>query len=158
MVCAWLQGRDPSPWQVRHLLEPICREGRLPGMGSEEEYRLFAARAGFELVASEDLSRQVRRTWTVCSRRLLAALATRPSYLRFLLRRGKGNRVFALAVPRILLAYRTGAMRYCLMTFRKPGGDRPADAAPGLVGAGVLAPRLARAGGAATPAPRPGCP
>ena len=120
VVCAWLARNNPSPWQVRHLLEPICREGRLPGLGSEEEYRAFAARAGFETLGSEDLSRQVRRTWTVCARRLLAALATRPGYLRFLLQQGEGNRVFALTVPRILLAYRTGAMRYCLMTFRRP--------------------------------------
>src|ERR1700675_3898812 len=26
-VCAWLARSDPRPWEVRHLLEPICREG-----------------------------------------------------------------------------------------------------------------------------------
>ena len=30
VVCAWLAAPAPSRWQVRHLLEPICGEGRLP--------------------------------------------------------------------------------------------------------------------------------
>src|SRR5208283_1208800 len=34
-ICAWLACDDPRPCQVRYLLEPICREGRLPGMGDE---------------------------------------------------------------------------------------------------------------------------
>ena len=120
VVCAWLSRDDPPAWQVRYLLEPICREGRLPGMGSEDEYRLLAIRAGFEVLESEDLSKQVRRTWSVCAQRLLGALATRPGYFRFLLRRGESNRVFALTMPRLIVAYRTGAMRYCMMAFRRP--------------------------------------
>lgn len=35
VVCAWLAAERPAGWEVRHLLEPICREGRLPSMGSE---------------------------------------------------------------------------------------------------------------------------
>ncbi|MGH7212590.1 MAG: class I SAM-dependent methyltransferase, partial [Acetobacteraceae bacterium] len=62
-VCAWLSRSDPRPWEIRHLLEPICREGRLPGMGDEAEYRQFAERAGFCVVGVEDLSDRVRRTW-----------------------------------------------------------------------------------------------
>jgi len=54
-VCAWLARSNPRPWEVRHLLEPICREGRLPGMGNEVEYRRFAERAGFTVEAFEDL-------------------------------------------------------------------------------------------------------
>ena len=46
-VCAWLARDEPRPWEVRWLLEPICREGRLPGMGDEGDYRRLAQEAGF---------------------------------------------------------------------------------------------------------------
>ena len=34
---------------MRHLLEPICREGRLPGLGSEHEYRALLEAAGLRV-------------------------------------------------------------------------------------------------------------
>jgi tocopherol O-methyltransferase len=123
VVCAWLARADPRPWEVRWLLEPICREGRLPSMGEEADYRLLAREAGFVIVASEDLSRAVRRTWSVCVRRLAAALLTRPRYARYVLDRRAGHRVFALTVARLWLAYRTGSMRYSLLVLDKPVGE-----------------------------------
>ena len=30
VVCAWLARETPKAWEVRHLLEPICREGPWP--------------------------------------------------------------------------------------------------------------------------------
>ena len=47
VVCAWLARTAPRRWEVRHLLEPICREGRLPGMGTREDYEAMAQAAGF---------------------------------------------------------------------------------------------------------------
>ena len=120
-VCAWLAADSPRPWEVRHLLEPICREGRLPGMGDEGDYRAMAARAGFEVAGVEDISARVSRTWGICARRFLRMAATKPRYLRFLVDRRQENRVFALTLFRLMLAYRTRAMRYCLLTYRKPG-------------------------------------
>src|SRR5262245_40864179 len=38
VVCAWLSKESPPAWERRLLLEPICREGRLRGMGSAAEY------------------------------------------------------------------------------------------------------------------------
>ena len=120
VVCAWLTRPAPRPWEVRWLLEPICREGRLPGMGDEADYLGLARDAGFVTVASEDLSEGVRRTWSVCARRLLGRLATDPRYGRYLLDRRATDRVFALTLLRLLLAYRIGAMRYGLMVFERP--------------------------------------
>ncbi len=119
-VCAWLSGDHPRPWEIRHLLEPICREGRLPGMGSEADYRQLAERAGFQVTGVTDISQRVRRTWSICIRRMLIGLFTRPRYVRFLLTRGARNRMFAVTLFRIMLAYRTGSMRYCLLVFRRP--------------------------------------
>jgi len=120
VICAWLAADHPKPWEVKQLLEPICREGRLPGMGTEGDYRDFATRAGFAVAQVEDISARVSRTWWICARRFLARLATRPDYLKFLLNRGAANRVFALTLFRLLLAYRTQAMRYCVFTLQKP--------------------------------------
>lgn len=119
-VYAWLSCPDPSDWQVRHLLEPICREGRLAGMGTIDEYRRFAEKAGFAWEAAQDLSGKVAKTWRICVGRFVARLLTDTSYLRFLFDPAKSERVFALTVVRILAAYRIGAMQYALLVARKP--------------------------------------
>lgn len=119
-VCAWLARDDPARWEVRHLLEPICREGRLPSMGDQADYRRMGEQAGFDLVEIEDLSNRVRRTWSICAGRMLLGLVTRPGYLRFLLDRTAANRIFAVTLLRILISYRTHSMRYFLLLFRRP--------------------------------------
>ncbi|MBD2746895.1 class I SAM-dependent methyltransferase [Microvirga sp. BT688] len=120
-VCAWLARNDARPWEERYLLEPICREGRLPGMGSEAEYRAWASKAGFVVEGVEDLSNKVRRTWALCTGRVARKLLTHPQYRRYLLNARAKNRVFALSVPRIWMAYLTGSMRYGVLTAHKPG-------------------------------------
>jgi tocopherol O-methyltransferase len=118
VVCAWLAESDAKGWTVRHLLEPICREGRLPSMGTREEYEAMAKAAGFEVAGYEDVSHRVARTWTICARRLVKALVGDGETRRLAL--GARNRVFVLTVPRLILAYRTGAMRYGIFTLSKP--------------------------------------
>ena len=120
VVCAWLASSGARAWEVRHLLEPICREGQLPGMGTREEYVQFAQRACFELLRFEDISLQVRRTWDICLMRLMKRLATDHSYRQLVTSSQTRNRSFALSLPRLMLAYRTGAMRYGLFTFARP--------------------------------------
>jgi tocopherol O-methyltransferase len=118
-VFAWLAGDTPKNWEIRLLLEPICREGRLPSMGDAADYRRMAEQAGFAVIDFEDLSGRVSRTWTICARRLLGKLATAPRYVRFLLDRSSSNRIFALTLLRLIVAYRTRSMRYCLMVFER---------------------------------------
>lgn len=120
-VCAWLADAQSSRVSIRYLLEPICREGRLPGMGTREEYEQMAANAGFSLVAYEDLSSKVRRTWSICARRLLAKLATDSRYRKLIVDPGFENRVFLLSIPRLIVALRTGTMRYGLFTWQRTG-------------------------------------
>jgi tocopherol O-methyltransferase len=69
VVCAWIGSEMPAHWERRFLLEPICREGRLPGLGSEVDYRTLLKASGFVLDAAPDLSREVRATWSVCLQR-----------------------------------------------------------------------------------------
>jgi tocopherol O-methyltransferase len=119
-IYAWLAKTDARPWEVRHLLEPICREGRLPSMGDEDDYRQMAEAAGFTVQGVSDISDQVRRTWWICLRRVAAKIFTDGRYRRFLLERAAENRIFALTLVRLLVAYHTRSMRYCLLVLRKP--------------------------------------
>jgi tocopherol O-methyltransferase len=119
-IFAWLAPEAGKAWQHRHLLEPICREGRLPGMGTVADYRALAAAAGFELLEARDLSDRVSRTWCICLARGLAALASKPRYVRFLLNRTATDRIFAVTIIRIMIAYRVRAMQYWLFVFRRP--------------------------------------
>jgi tocopherol O-methyltransferase len=116
VICAWLAPEQPTPWQVRYLLEPICREGRLPSMGSESDYRQLFAGAGMRVEGFRDLSEEVKRTWSVCIKRFLKGLATESSYRRFLLRSSNQDRVFARTLFRLWAAYETRSMRYGVFT------------------------------------------
>lgn len=118
-VAAWLTRAAPGRWETRHLLEPICREGRMPSMGSEADYRAMAEAAGFRLERFDDLSDAVARTWSIILARVAHRLVTDRRYRAFLRDARAGNRVFALSLPRLRLAYATGAMRYGLFLFER---------------------------------------
>lgn len=124
-VCAWLARSGARAWEERYLLEPICREGRLPGMGTMREYWEWAGKAGFSIDSFEDLSPRVRRTWTICAGRVAKRLLTDGRYRRYLLDAKAKNRVFALSLLRIWTAYATGSMQYGLLTAHKPLAAQP---------------------------------
>jgi tocopherol O-methyltransferase len=121
VVCAWLAAERPRAWEVRHLLEPICCEGRLPSMGSESDYRAMAAAAGFATIGFSDVSGQVRRTWDIIIADVARRLVTSACYRRFLRDARANNRIFVATLPRLALAYRMGAMRYAIFTFERRG-------------------------------------
>jgi tocopherol O-methyltransferase len=129
-IYAWIAADAPTAWQIRHLLEPICREGRLPGMGTEADYRALLAASGLELESVEDLTREAAPTWRHSVRRLGGRLVRDGRYRRYLRSRSSRNREFALTLLRILLAYRLGAMRYLLFVARRPGGDGGPEGRP----------------------------
>lgn len=119
VICAWLAAEHPTARARHWLLEPICREGRMPHLGSQSDYEALAEAAGFRLHEFEDVTRAVERTWPMIVRRLLVKFATAPRYLKFLFTSHAQNRVFGLTILRIWLAYRMGAMRYGIFTFQK---------------------------------------
>ena len=120
VITAWLSKERPGGWETKHLLEPICREGRLLGMGTELEYTALIERAGLRLVEYDDLSDKVSKTWSVITRRVLWALLTSPKVWRFLLLRESSHSIFMLTVARLVAAFRTGAMRYGFFIMEKP--------------------------------------
>lgn len=120
VLCLWLAGESPRPWQRRHLLDAVCRESRLGGLVAESEYRRLLAAAGFGLDEFRDASRQVARTWTICIRRTLAGLLRDPTYRRYLRDSDNLQRRFFLSLFRMRLAFATGAMRYGIVAAHRP--------------------------------------
>jgi tocopherol O-methyltransferase len=120
VVCDWLSAERPSARARRLLLEPICREGRLPSMASVGEYLALMREAGLEIHGVEDLSQRVGRTWAVCRRRLAARLLRDREARGVLLGSANPDRRFALSMLRIPVAYRAGAMKLALITASRP--------------------------------------
>jgi tocopherol O-methyltransferase len=120
VVTAWLAKEGASGLENRFILEPVCREGRMPSMGTALDYQHFFEAAGFDFEAFRELTRQVKRTWPVCAFRFFTGLCRNPAYARFLLNQHSHNRIFALTMLRIWLAYNTGSMRYGIFTATKP--------------------------------------
>jgi tocopherol O-methyltransferase len=116
LVCSWLAHQRASVTQRKLLLEPICREGRMPQIGLFSEYRQMFEQAGFSIEHEEDVSHAVKRTWPVCAAHFTVRLLRDPRYLRFLVNRHRRNRVFALTIFRIWLAFETGALRYGIIS------------------------------------------
>lgn len=112
VVCAWMASPSPPSWARRHLLGPICEEGRLSGLPTATTLHRWASRAGLRVDRLDDLTAQVRRTWTVVLARFVRALCTDPSVLRVLLDASVPDRVFARTLLRLWIAQHTGVLRY----------------------------------------------
>lgn len=120
VLCVWTAAGQAPPWQVRLLLKPICREGRLAHLATAAEYVAMLERAGTLLAEFRDLSARVRRTWTVAIGRTLNRLAADPQLLRYVMAARSTQRIFLLTMCRLWVAYRVGAVRYCLLKARRP--------------------------------------
>ena len=95
----------------------------------------MAGAAGFVVTAYEDVSDWVSRTWTICARRIVRDLLLDRGTRRLAFH-GR-NRIFLLSIPRLILAYRTGAMRYGIFTLTASGAPRVSG--EGVAGAGPIA-------------------
>lgn len=120
VVVAWVAAEHRTRWQDAHLVRPICREGRLAGVGTPTEYVGWIATAGLNLEEQADISEAVSRTWPWLAVAFLRAVLARPGVLRVLLDREHDNRLFALTMLRIWLAYRLGAMKMMIICASKP--------------------------------------
>lgn len=118
-IYAWVPRSSPRPWEVKYLLEPICREGRLPSMGDEHDNRKWFEDAGFADISFQDLTQNVKRTWSIIVGRMAKRLLWDKEAWQFIFH--GSNTVFGITVLRMLIAYNTGSLRYGLFTATKPG-------------------------------------
>lgn len=125
VVCTWLASEAPTRWQTRWLLDPIAVEGHLAPLGRAAEYRDWLAAAGLVDIAIEDLSKRVAPTWAVGLRRLVRYLLTSPRPWRYLLDSRNTERPFVRTPFRLWMGYRVGALRYGVVSARKPARTPP---------------------------------
>lgn len=120
-ACVWLSDSRAGAWSQKWLLQPICREGRLAGLPTGSGLRALLDEVGFVKTAPwEDLSRNVRKTWTLTIQRGLQRLFTDPQLRAFLRDPHQTEHVFAVTMIRIWVALHSGAMQYGLFSTCKP--------------------------------------
>lgn len=117
-ICAWLCKKRPEKWELNYLLRPICTEGRLH-MGSVDEYQGLMKDSGFENLHYEDVSDQVKKTWSICIQRCAGKFLSDPKYLSFFLKAPSDNKNFLMSLIRIRLAFEIRSMNYGIFTAQK---------------------------------------
>lgn len=119
VMSAWLASVEPSPWQRKMILEPICSEGRLPSLYNKDEILDAMEANGLEFFDYVDLSQKVARTWMISTEGLLSLFA-HVKGLKYFLNPQNEEKRFALTILRILLGYKLGCFQYCIFVMKKP--------------------------------------
>lgn len=114
-ICAWLSKKNPEPWETNHLLQPICTEGRLH-LGDVDEYKSLLQEAGFSHFEFEDITENVKKTWSLCIGRCAKKILSDPKYLSFIIKDPGKNKKFLMSLFRIRLAYEIKSMNYGIFT------------------------------------------
>ena len=110
---------NPDAFARRHFIDAITREAQIAGVRPESEFRAATEGAGFVNYQFRDYAPQVKRTWPLCALRTVKGLLTKSHYRRFLFSSRNPNRIFALTLFRIWLAYELGIQRYGVFTAEK---------------------------------------
>jgi tocopherol O-methyltransferase len=114
-VCAWLRRDGPMPPGEQELVATIAEAMMSASLDSLRSYRDWMCDAGLTVIAAEDITRHVERTWEHCAR-----IGANP-FMRFLLRfTGGPTRRFVNAFPLMQEAYSSGAMAFGLFVAKKP--------------------------------------
>jgi len=116
VVAAWLTRERPNGIEERLLLEPICVEARLPSLASAAEYKQMLCGARFQEINCSDLTANVQKTWSLCAARFIKKSITDSDFRRRWRNPALSNRIFAITIFRIWLAYKTGSMRYAIFS------------------------------------------
>lgn len=119
VACVWMAAASVPAWAQRHLLGPICEEGRLTTLPTATQFHRWTTDAGLRVEQLDDATAFVRRTWSVVLRRFFGALLTDPTLFQTLLDASESERVFARTLPRIWLAQHLGVLRYGWLVARR---------------------------------------
>jgi tocopherol O-methyltransferase len=112
---AWLRRDEPSKSQAEETLVATIGEAMLiASLGGLSDYQRWMRQAGLTVVAAEDITRYVERTWDQCTR-----IVERPP-IKYLLRFTSGStQRFVKSFPLMKKAYAVGAMAFGLLVAEK---------------------------------------
>ena len=116
-LSCWTSVADPGSGESL-LLGYLCRTGALSSIGTLESYCRLAARAGLTVLQVRDLTTRVEPTWGHIAQRVLAS-SLNPLFLGRVLPLVLRRPSLPGAIPAMMLAYRTGTLRYHAIWLRK---------------------------------------
>jgi tocopherol O-methyltransferase len=119
VCCAWMSCEQPGALARHFLIDATTREAHLAGIRPASEFQAATEGAGFSRFQFADLAKKVKRTWPLCAWRTIKGLATKPHYRKFIFSSKNPNRVFALTLFRIWIAYELGVQRYGVFSAEK---------------------------------------
>ncbi len=119
-AAAWTSCEKPGFLARRLFIDAISREAHLAGIRPESEFLSGITAGGLAGGTVRDLGPYVKRTWVICVTRTIRGILTKPNYRQFLLSSRNPNRIFALTICRIWLAYTLGIQRYGFFAAHKP--------------------------------------
>lgn len=111
VVSCWVAAPHLSVCE-RLLLTSICRDGSLPALGSELEYRQLMRDANLRLHDHRDLTEAVAPTWTRILQRSLHEALRSPSFLGAAILQALRRPAHLATLPKMILAMQGGALRY----------------------------------------------
>lgn len=97
----------------------LARVGGIPPWRTTEEWIKTAEQNGFALIASQDLTTKVARTWREMFRRSVLLSLRKPHLLIRLLVTSIRRPSLVFVFPRLSLAYASGKLNYSLLTLKK---------------------------------------
>ncbi len=127
-ISCWTTVPEPSVPESL-LLRYLCLAGALPSIGTLKSYRQLATRAGLNVIQARDLTSCVEPTWRHIARQSLSS-SLRPRFLSRMLPIVLRRPVLSGVIPAMILAYRTGTLRYHAIWLSKESSDSCAGHAP----------------------------
>lgn len=112
VLADWVAVANPRKWQMKALLEPICRGGRLAGLSSLEENQDWIERLFFQVKESADITLKVKKTWWAIAVRLMKKVIVDADYRQLMWQSLLSDRDTFFAIPRVMIAYQLSCLRY----------------------------------------------
>lgn len=125
VIADWVASENPSWWQVKGLLQPICRGGKLTGLSTFDENEKLFKETCLQTLEVADITESVSKTWQKISARLMGKVACDAYYRKFMWQSLFKDRDLVFAIPRVMSAYALGCLKYEWMVAEKGSCAQP---------------------------------
>ncbi|MBD0372718.1 MAG: methyltransferase domain-containing protein [Pyrinomonadaceae bacterium] len=113
-LCTWLTADEYARPEHAQLIAAVCDGMLCPQLASMRDYTNWMLAGGFKEIEAEDITQQVKETWTHCT-----ALTSRPDIEALLRMTDERTRRFVETFEVMRRAYAEGATSYGMFTARK---------------------------------------
>lgn len=110
----WFQSEDLNEKQEKEIIKPIKDAMLVPSMTSRENYIKFASKYGFKIIATEDISEKVSKSWDIGM-----GIIANPNLWKLALKKGKMFVDFLKAVDLMRKGFSSKTFRYGILIAEK---------------------------------------